>query len=56
METDVKGSAMPVDIFIDFAQDYANNNYGHEEIRRIFSVGREVSITDLGDLLRNRNN
>jgi hypothetical protein len=54
-ETNVRGSAMPVDIFIDFAQDYANNNYSHEEVKRIFSVGREVSIADLDGIRINRN-
>lgn len=45
-DTGVSGSAMPVDIFINFAQDYANNK-DHNSIRNIFSVGREVQLGDL---------
>ena len=45
-DTGVSGSAMPVDIFINFAQDYANNK-DHNSIRNIFSVGREVQLSDL---------
>ena len=37
---------MSVDIFINFAQDYANNK-DHNSIKNIFSVGREVQLSDL---------
>lgn len=46
-DTGVSGSAMPVDIFINLAQDYAENGYDHEFLRRIFSVGREVQLSDI---------
>lgn len=45
-DTGVAGSAMPVDVFINFAQDYANNK-NHNSIKSIFSVGREVQLSDL---------
>ena len=45
-DTGVSGSAMPVDIFINFAQDYAKSG-NHTSIKTIFSVGREVQISDL---------
>lgn len=46
-ETGVSGSAMPVDIFIDFAQSYAESHFNHQTIRDIFSVNREVRLSDL---------
>ena len=46
-DTGVKGSAMPVDIFINLAQDYAENGYSHEFLKRVFSVGREVQLSDV---------
>ncbi len=46
-ETGVPGSAMPVDIFIDFAQSYAESRFNHQTIRDIFSVNREVGLADL---------
>ena len=45
-DTGVSGSAMPVDIFINFAQDYAKSG-NHGSIKDIFSVGREVQLSDL---------
>lgn len=45
--TKIKGSAMPVDLLIRFAQDYAENKYTHEQIRNIFSVNREVRMADV---------
>ena len=51
-ETGVSGSAMSVDIFIDFAQSYAESHFNHQTIRDIFSVNREVRLTDL-ELARN---
>lgn len=47
-DTGVSGSAMPVDIFINLAQDYAENGYDHELLKQIFSVGREVQLSDIG--------
>lgn len=46
-ETRVHGSAMPVDLFINLAQDYANGKYSHLTVKEIFSVNREVMLTDL---------
>ena len=46
-DTGVSGSAMPVDLFINLAQDYADRGYNHGDLRRIFSVGREVQLSDL---------
>ena len=45
--TSVDGSAMPVDLFIDFAQDYAKKGYSHKDIKRVFSVNREVLVADV---------
>lgn len=46
-DTDVPGSAMPVDLFINLAQDYAGGRYTHHDIRSIFSVNREVRLSDM---------
>lgn len=46
-DTGVNGSAMPVDIFIDFAQDYANNSLNHQFLKSVFSVNREVQLSDI---------
>jgi hypothetical protein len=45
--TGVNGSAMPVDILIDLAQDYAESGYDHQFIRYTFSVNREVRVSDI---------
>lgn len=45
--TGVQGAAMPVDILINIAHDYAKNGYDHKFIKRIFSVNREVRLSDL---------
>lgn len=45
--TEIKGSAMPVDLLIKFAQDYAENQYSHEKIKNVFSVNREVRVADV---------
>lgn len=47
LDTGVNGSAMPVDIFIDMAQDYASKGWTHEDIRRVFSLNREIRLSDL---------
>lgn len=46
-ETGVCGSAMPVDIFINIVQDYAEKGYDHYILRNIFSVNREVRLSDI---------
>lgn len=46
-DTGVDGSAMPVDIFINLAQDYADGGYNHSFLKNIFSVNREVCLADL---------
>ena len=46
-ETGVNGSAMPVDIMIDFAQSYQEKGYTHRTIRDIFGLNRKISIGDL---------
>ena len=46
-ETGINGSAMLVDILIEFAQEFADKGYGHDELRALFSVNREVRIADL---------
>lgn len=46
-DTGVSGSAMPVDIFINLAQDYADKGYDHKFLKDIFSVNREIQLSDL---------
>lgn len=46
-DTGVSGSAMPVDILINLAQDYAANGLDHHYLRRIFSINREIQLADL---------
>ncbi len=46
-ETGVCGSAMPVDLFINIVQDYAEKGYDHHILRNIFSVNREVKLSDV---------
>ena len=46
-ETGIPGSAMPIDIMIDFAQDYSEKGYTHQDIKRIFSVNRRVGLSDI---------
>lgn len=46
-ETGINGSAMPVDLFINIVQDYAENGYDHQILRNIMSVNREVCLSDL---------
>ena len=46
-DTGVNGSAMPVDIFINLAQDYAEKGYDHNILRKIFSVNREIRLSDI---------
>lgn len=44
--TSVSGSAMPVDLFINFAQDYADKGYTHQDIKYLFSLNRVVQLSD----------
>lgn len=37
---------MPVDIFINLAQDYADLGYDHQFLKDIFSVNHEVKLSD----------
>lgn len=46
-DTGVSGSAMPVDIFINLAQDYADKGYNHKLLKDIFSINREIQLSDL---------
>ena len=46
-DTQVHGSAMPVDILINLAQDYAEKGYDHDFLRKIFSVNREIRVADV---------
>lgn len=46
-DTGINGSAMPVDLFIDMAENYAKNNKDHNYLKKIFSVNREVRIEDI---------
>lgn len=46
-DTNVNGSAMPVDLLINLAQDYAERGYNHDTIKRIFSVNREIRLSDI---------
>ena len=39
-----------VDIFINMAQDYAESGSNHNYLREIFSVNREVKLSDLNDI------
>ncbi len=46
-DTSVCGSAMPVDLFINIVQDYAEKGYNHQILKNIFSVNREVRLSDV---------
>lgn len=46
-DTGVCGSAMPVDLFINIVQDYAESGYDHNILRNIFSVNREITLADI---------
>lgn len=46
-DMEINGSAMPVDIFINMAQDYAEHERSHSFIKNVFSVNREVSLSDI---------
>lgn len=46
-DTNVNGSAMPVDLFINLAQDYSKKHMEHEFIKTVFSLNREVRLEDI---------
>lgn len=46
-DTNVDGSAMPVDVFINLAQNYADKGYGHLFLKNVLSVNREVQLGDI---------
>lgn len=48
-DTNVKGSAMPVDLFIDMAQNVAEKGYNHFYLKNVLSVNREVRLSDLSE-------
>lgn len=43
----VSGSAMPVSTFIKMIEQNFEKNYNHEKIKNLFSLNRQVNITDL---------
>lgn len=46
-DSGVNGSAMPVTVFIKMIEQNNLKNYSHEKIKNIFSINRQVSISDL---------
>lgn len=50
LDTGIRGSAMPVDIFINFAQDYLEKGYTHSQLCDLFRVNREVQLSDISNL------
>lgn len=46
-DTKIKGSAMPVDILINLAQDYADKGHDHEFLKNLFQVNREIKLSDI---------
>lgn len=48
--TNIKGSAIPVDTFINFAQDYLKLEYDHRQIIELFSKNREICINDIENI------
>ena len=53
-ETSVPGSAMKVDNMIELIQNYATSGYTHSSLRNLFSLGREISLTDIQSLSGNK--
>lgn len=43
----VNGSAMPVTVFIKMAEKNSNSHYTHNEIKNIFSLNRQIYISDV---------
>ena len=46
-ETKINGSAMPVDLMIDFAQDYTTKKYSHRNVLEVFSINRKIGLADV---------
>lgn len=46
-DTGTAGSAMPVDLFINLAQDYVEKGYDHLFLKHLFAVGREIQLSDI---------
>ncbi len=46
-DKNINGVAVPVDILINLAQDYAEKGYDHEFLKKIFSVNREARLSDI---------
>lgn len=46
-KTRVQGSAMPVDVFIRMAEDYATGKINLEKVRELFALNKEVQFSDL---------
>lgn len=53
-ETSVPGSAMKVDNMINLIQNYDTSRYTHSSLRNLFSLGREISLTDIQSLSGNK--
>jgi hypothetical protein len=49
-QTGVKGSAMPVDLLIDFAEDYERLHRTHADILKLFTIGRRIRLSDVENL------
>lgn len=45
--TKINGSAIPVDIFIKFVENYQKNGYNHKHIKKLFSFNKKISVEDL---------
>ena len=45
--TGINGSAVPVYIFINIAQDYAEKGLTHDFLKKVFSLNREVTLSDI---------
>ena len=43
----VEGCAIQVDYVIDIAQNYVSKGYTHNDLKRIFTVNRQVQLADL---------
>jgi len=46
-DTGICGSAMPVDLFIEIAQNYSERGYDHAFLKQVFSINREVLLSDV---------
>jgi len=46
-ETKVNGSAVPVTIFIKMIENQKNTSYNHQKIKDIFSLNRQVLLSDI---------